>query len=189
MPDTHAIARTLQDYLGEELDVLSIGLNPSPASVRDGFYFANPRNRFWRALNRSRLLREPLAPGQVAMQYLLAEYRIGFTDVVKRPTAGGSELRASDFSAWAPVLLERIERLRPRIAWFHGKVAYQNFRRYTDGLCQRVEWGRQPGRLAGSVVFVTPNTSPANAAYSLDDIVDWFDRLADLRDRCNSWPG
>ena len=48
--------KTLPDYLRPGLDIVSIGINPSLPSVREGYYFANPRNRFWRALNASGLL-------------------------------------------------------------------------------------------------------------------------------------
>ena len=44
---------TLPDYLKPGLDIVFVGLNPSDYSVRKGHYFANPRNRFWAAFNRS----------------------------------------------------------------------------------------------------------------------------------------
>lgn len=112
---------TLPDYLRPGLDILSIGLNPSLPSVRAGFYFANPRNRFWRALNASDLVSETLKPGITANETLFHKFGIGFTDVVKRPTAGGNELRAADYREWAPLLKDKIERNAPGIAWFHGK--------------------------------------------------------------------
>ena len=42
---------TLPDYLTDGLDIVFVGLNPSEFSVQAGHYFANPRNRFWAALN------------------------------------------------------------------------------------------------------------------------------------------
>ncbi|MGH6908499.1 MAG: uracil-DNA glycosylase family protein [Nitrospiraceae bacterium] len=48
--------KTLSDYLRPGLAIVSIGLNPSVLSAKKGFYFAHPRNRFWRALNASGLL-------------------------------------------------------------------------------------------------------------------------------------
>ena len=173
---------TLPDYLCPGLDIISIGLNPSLPSVRAGFYFANPRNRFWRALNASGLVREPLEPGVAAMEILFETYHIGFTDVMKRPTAGGGELRAGDYREWAPVLRDRLDDCAPRIAWFHGKQAYANFLIYGMGLRPVVDWGEQPHSLGSSRIFVTPNPSPANAAFSLEDLVDWYRRLAKLRD-------
>lgn len=180
--DSHEI-ETLKDYLRSGLDIVSIGLNPSLPSVRAGFYFANPRNRFWRALNASGLVTEPLKPGVAAMERLFNEYAIGFTDVVKRPTAGGEELRAADYRLWAPRLKEKLYAVAPAIAWFHGKQAWINYLYYGEGRRETADWGEQPVRLGQSRVFVTPNPSPANAAYSLECLVIWYRRLKNLRDQ------
>jgi TDG/mug DNA glycosylase family protein len=175
--------KTLPDYLRPGLTLVSIGLNPSLPSVRAGFYFANPRNRFWRALNASGLLAgPPLEPGVAAMQLLLDECAIGFTDVVKRPTAGGHALRAADYREWAPCLQEKLERIAPRIAWFHGKQAWSGYLRYTGATRQVPDWGAQPFLIGSARVFVTPNPSPANAAYSLADLTDWYRQLGAFRD-------
>ena len=176
---------SLPDYLRRNLDIVSVGLNPSLPSVAAGFYFANPRNRFWPALNASGLVGETLEPGKGAMERLFTIHGIGFTDVVKRATPGGAQLRAVDFRRWAPVLHDALLRLRPRIVWFHGKVAYRNYLRYGEGATPEtaIAWGKQAARIVDSVVFVTPNPSPANAAYSLDDLARWYRRLGKLRDR------
>ncbi|MBT8121332.1 MAG: mismatch-specific DNA-glycosylase, partial [Gammaproteobacteria bacterium] len=60
---------TLPDYLRAGLEIVSIGLNPSLPSVRDGFYFANPRNRFWRAVAASRLAPGLPPPGPDAVEH------------------------------------------------------------------------------------------------------------------------
>jgi len=174
--------QTLPDYLRPGLTLVSIGLNPSLPSVRAGFYFANPRNRFWRALNASGLLARPLEPGAAAMQLLLDEHAVGFTDVVKRPTAGGHALCAADFREWAPRLHDKLVHFAPRIAWFHGKQAWSGYLRYSADDRQPVGWGAQPFRIGSARVFVTPNPSPANAAYSLAELTDWYRRLAAFRD-------
>jgi TDG/mug DNA glycosylase family protein len=168
---------TLPDYLCSGLRIVSVGLNPSLPSVRDGFYFANPRNRFWRALQASGILTEPLEPGIAAMEILLSRYRMGFTDVVKRPTAGAKDLRAADFREWAPELKVKLLRYQPDVAWFQGKLAYANYLKYGEGIRPDIDWGRQAHRIGDSRVFVTPNPSPANAAYSLEDLSGWFRQL------------
>lgn len=173
---------TLPDYLRPGLVLLSIGLNPSLPSVSAGFYFANPRNRFWRALNASGLLSGPLEPGVATMQMLLDEHAIGFTDVVKRPTAGGHALRAADYREWAPRLQDKLERYAPRIAWFHGRQAWSSYLRYTGAGRQPPDWGAQPITIGNTRVFVTPNPSPANAVYSLADLTEWYRRLGRFRD-------
>ena len=158
---------TLPDYLAPALEIVSIGLNPSLPSIREGFYFANPRNRFWRALNGSGLVAEQLVPGVAAMDVLLMRDRIGFTDVVKRPTAGGHDLRAADYREWSPLLLQKLEKFQPMIAWFQGKQAYANYLKYSEGIKPAIEWGEQPQRIGPARVFLTPNPSPANAAWTI----------------------
>ncbi|MGD8378226.1 MAG: mismatch-specific DNA-glycosylase [Gammaproteobacteria bacterium] len=170
--------KTLPDYLAPGLRILSIGLNPSLNSVRAGFYFATRQNRFWKALNASRLVNEPVEPGVAGIERLFVTYRIGFTDVVKRPTPGAAQLRAKDFREWAPALSEKLTRFQPAVAWFHGKLAYNNFRRYADGGSAATQWGLQPSSPGLPALFVTPNPSPANAVFSLSDLIGWFDALA-----------
>jgi len=173
----------LPDYLDTDLDVLSIGSNPSPYSIKVQCYYGNPQNRFWKALNASKLVDEALTQETASMDVLLKKYRIGFTDVVKPPTPGVAQLRAKDYREWAPVLKDKILRYQPRVCWFHGKVAYQNFLKYTEGVNEPIEWGLQPVKIGDSTVFVTPNPSPANAVYSLHDLVDWFNRLKQLLEK------
>jgi len=175
--------KTVPDYLREGLDIVSIGLNPSVYSAERGFYFARGQNRFWRALNASKLVRRTLTPGEAAIVQLFNEHGIGFTDVVKRPSGGAGDLAAADFKHWAPVLREKLLRYGPRIAWFHGKVAYQNYLRYAEAVHEEVDWGEQPRTIDESRVFVTPNPSGANATFALADLVAAYDELARLRDR------
>lgn len=171
---------TLPDYLAPGLRLLSIGLNPSLPSVAAGFYFANPRNRFWKALNASRLLGAPVEePGPHAMQHLFEQHAMGFTDLVKRPTRGAAELRAADYHAGALRLQEVFDRHQPACAWFHGKLAFKQFVRRVGLGLDRDVWGPQPVCIGATRLFVTPNPSPANAAYSLADLVGWYDALAD----------
>ena len=176
--DESADFETLTDYLQDGLDLVFVGLNPSSYSVRVGHYFANPRNRFWAALNRSGLVGEELSPERDTE---LIKYGIGFTDVVKRPTPQASGLKAADYRRWAPVLRDKLLHYRPRIACFHGMTGYKAYLKYGEGVNERPELGAQERNIGDSQVFVIPNPSPANAQYSLDDLVYWYQRLADFR--------
>ena len=175
--------KTLPDYLEHELRIVSIGLNPSPISVRSGYYFANPQNRFWKALNRSRLVDEELQPGVNAMQELFMDYKIGFTDLVKKSTRMGNELRAADYREGAPVLMEKLLEYQPGVAWFHGKVTYRNYLKYAEGLEPEIPWGLQKHVIGKARIFVTPNPSPANAQYSLDDLVKYYNEMVSYQVR------
>lgn len=170
---------TLQDSLAEGLDIIFVGINPSAYSVRAGHYFANPRNRFWQALNRSGLVDRELSPEQDSA---LLGYGIGFTDVVKRPTPQASGLTTADFRYWAPVLKAKLMQHQPRIACFHGTTGYRAYLKHSEGLEAKPALGLQERRIGESRVFVVPNPSPANAQFSLDDLVYWYLELKNLRD-------
>ena len=169
---------TLTDFLDHDLDIVFVGINPSSYSVREGHYFANPRNRFWPALNRSGLVDRELSPKD---DVRLRDYRIGFTDVVKRPTPQASGLSAADFRQWVPVLQAKLLEYQPRIACFHGVTGYRAYLRYGVGAEQEAGLGLQERTIGKSRIFVVPNPSPANAQYSLDDLVYWYQQLNELR--------
>ena len=169
---------TLRDYLCYGLDIVFVGLNPSRYSVEAGRYFANPRNRFWPALNRSSLLGKDMTPQDDAS---LLDHGIGFTDVVKRPTPQASGLRAADYRRWAPVLKDKLLRCQPLIACFHGVTAYSAYLKYAEGIDEKPALGRQQHKIGETHVFVVPNPSPANAVYSVADLAGWYDRLGELR--------
>jgi len=61
-PSGYRRLRTLPDYVGPEMRVLLVGLNPSLYSADAGVGFARPGNRFWPAMMAARLVdvaREP----------------------------------------------------------------------------------------------------------------------------------
>lgn len=172
--------KTLPDYLGNNLRILSIGLNPSLASVKAGYYFAGRNNRFWRALNGSNLPGRELTPGAGACRYLCEVRKIGFTDVVKRPSRGAGDLRAADYREWIPHLEARIDRTRPDILWFHGKVAYGYYLRCRGQSADNLDWGLQPAKQQECRVYLSPNPSAANAVFRLEDLIDYYQKLYEL---------
>ena len=106
---------------------------------------------------------------------------IGFTDVVKRASGNAAELDLRDFERWAPRLLQKLRRSRPRVACFHGLTAYRPFLALAlriDGRAPAL--GPQPEVVGPTRLFVVPNPSPANAHFTLADQTAWYDRLADF---------
>ena len=171
--------RTLPDLLAPGLKLVFVGLNPSEYSAREGHYFANPRNRFWSAFNRSALL--PPAVGRECTPVddtELQGHGIGFTDVVKRPSPQSNALKAADYRRWAPLLREKLLQCQPGLACFHGLMAYRAYLQYAEGEKAAPELGLQTYSIGTSRVFVVPNPSPANAKYSVDDLVSWYDEVA-----------
>jgi TDG/mug DNA glycosylase family protein len=184
--------RTLPDLLRHDLDLVFVGINPGLYSVERGRYFARATSRFWPAFSRSRLSaparralgRRVLRPDDDAT---LLRFGIGFTDVVKRPSRNAAEVSAADFQLWAPRLLARLRRYRPRVACFHGVTGYRAFVRYGLRL-DHDDWtlGPQSLTLGSTHVFLVPNPSPANAHFTLADQTRWYDALtAFLRFMCD----
>ena len=175
-----ASVATLPDYLRPGLDLILVGLNPSAYSVRAGHYFANPRNRFWPAITAAGLANRPVGPQDDAS---LLDAGIGFTDLVKRPTPQASGLTAADYRRDAPELRRKLLCCQPRIVCFQGLTTYRNYLRYAAGqkTAGPIEPGRQQDAIGSSIVFVVPSPSPANAVYSLDELIHWYTQLQALR--------
>jgi len=178
--------RTLPDYLRRGLDLVFVGLNPGLYSVQREHYFARSTNRFWPAFTASKLserVRRALGTNTLRAEHdaALLPFGIGFTDVVKRPSANAADLKAGDFEKGVPRLLEKLQRYSPRVACFHGFTAYRPFLRLAFPRANPATvLGPQPGLVATTRLYVVPNPSPANAHFALADQIAWYDHLADF---------
>ena len=174
---------TLPDLLREGLRLVFVGINPSVFSVAQGHYFARRINRFWPCLSHS-VLSQPLrqALGVERLEpihdLLLPAHGIGFTDVVKRPTAKAAELGREEFAAGAAALVGKLEHYQPRVACFQGMMGYRPFAAVLGSTQRSLALGAQPLMLGRTLVFVVPSPSPANAHFTPAQQTAWYDRLA-----------
>jgi TDG/mug DNA glycosylase family protein len=159
------------DVLAPKLDVVFCGINPGFHSDARAAHFANPRNDFWRLIHAAGFTPRLVDPAE---QFEALRYGIGITNAAYRTTRGSSDLRKGDFAGSA-VRLERLAReLQPRALGFVGKEAY------------RGPFGGRPGhglqelRLGGTLLYVLPSTSPANAAVPWEERLRWFTALRAL---------
>jgi double-stranded uracil-DNA glycosylase len=173
-----APVRTLPDLLKPGLDIVFVGINPGLRSAETGHYFAHPRNRFWPAVNAAGVFNPPLSPETA---HLALSQRIGFTDVVKRSSSSASDIRPAEFAAGAPVLKAKLLAAAPRAVCFNGMTAYQQYMRHAEGLTEKFDFGPQSRPIGKAVAFVVPSPSPANAAFSLEDLTGWYRQLVQLR--------
>jgi TDG/mug DNA glycosylase family protein len=176
-----AEAPTLPDYLRPGLEVVFVGINPGAHSARVGRYFATPQNRFWAALRASGMVRDP-RPLEPGAERWLMDAGIGFTDVVKRASASASDLKAADFRQGVPLLRQRLEAAAPLLVVFNGLTGFNAYRRFTEGERAGAALGRQATRIGRSHLYVAPNPSPANAAFSLERIAVRYREAAAWRD-------
>ena len=140
-------------------------------SAAAGAPFANPRNDFWRLLHAAGFTPGLLAPSEAVE---LLGYGIGLTNAARRTTRGSSDLRAADFAGARERLDALAAELAPRVIAFVGKAAYQGIYR------ERPAHGLQQRELGGTLLFVLPSTSPANAAVPWAERLRWFSALKTL---------
>ena len=175
---------TLPDYLAPALDILFVGINPGLYSVQRGHYFARGTTRFWRALSASRLsepIRLALKTETLRPEHdvELPRFGIGFTDLIKRPTANVRALSPTEFKQWTPDLLEKVRGYAPRVACFHGFMGFRPFAQCVFEKTGKTVLGPQSETIDATRLFVVPNPSGANAHFTMADQIMWYDRLAD----------
>jgi TDG/mug DNA glycosylase family protein len=180
--------QTLPDLLRDGLDIVFVGINPSVFSVQRGHYFARKTNRFWPCLSRSvlsRRARAALSVEQLGPEHDVAmlDHGIGFTDLVKRATPKASDLAPSEFTAGVQHLQAKLDRYRPRIACFHGVTGYRHVHRLLTEATTEPRLGLQDIRMEATRVYLVPNPSGANAHFTREDQIGWYDRLAECLEK------
>lgn len=162
----------LPDLLRPGLRLIVVGANPGLRSAADGHYYAHPGNAFWRLLYESGLTPRRLAPEEDG---LAPELAIGFTDIVKRASAGFGDLGRAELAAGARALRTKLERWRPAVAAYTGKGIY----RALSGR-PAVDYGRQEDPVvAGVTDFVLPSPS-GRSGLPYAEKLRWYRALAEL---------
>lgn len=139
-----------------ESKILILGTFPSVKSRENQFYYGHPQNRFWKVLA---VIYEsnPLNTIEEKKAFLL-EHRIAIWDVIASCDITGSS--DSSIKNVVPtdlrVILEHadIERI-----YANGATAAKLFHRYQEPVVQRE-------------IICLPSTSPANAGYSLERLIE-----------------
>ena len=159
----------LEDILAGQLTVIFCGINPGLTAAAQGHHFAGRGNRFWRTLHLAGFTPEEVRPEN---DRTILQYQCGLTAVVERPTARADQLSAHEFTAAAADFERKIERYAPRCVAFLGKAAYCAL----SGQRQ-INWGRQSQTFGNASVWVLPNPSGRNRAFTQDQLVDAYRQL------------
>ena len=159
----------LEDILADDLSVVFCGINPGLLAAAQGHHFAGRGNRFWRTLHRAGFTPEEILPQN---DRSLLEYQCGLTAVVTRATARADQVSAHEFAAAAASFEQKITRHRPRHVAFLGKAAYAGLTGQ-----KTIPWGRQANAFGGAIVWVLPNPSGRNLAFSMEQLVTAYREL------------
>ncbi len=159
----------LEDILAENLAVVFCGINPGLLAAAQGHHFAGRGNRFWRTLHLA-----GFTPHEVAAEQdrSILQYGCGLTAVVDRPTARADQLSLAEFSAAAEAFEDKIRQHAPRYVAFLGKVAYAAL----SGQ-KHVAWGLQTQTFGNAAVWVLPNPSGRNLAFTQEQLVAAYRQL------------
>jgi TDG/mug DNA glycosylase family protein len=159
----------LEDILAEHLAVVFCGINPGMLAAAQGHHFAGRGNRFWRALHLAGFTHEQVLPEN---DRTILQYHCGLTAVVDRPTARADQLSRQEFFAAAADFERKIARHAPRFVAFLGKAAYCALSGQRD-----VPWGLQAKTFGNASVWILPNPSGRNLAFSLEQLVSAYREL------------
>ena len=134
--------------------VLVLGTFPSVKSREQGFYYGHPRNRFWKVT--AALLKCRVPETEAEKKKMLLEGHIAVWDVIESCEIEGSSdssirnVKANDIGGL-------LEKSAVEAVFANGDKAYQLYCRY----CREQ---------AGRDIVKLPSTSPANAAWQLEDL-------------------
>jgi TDG/mug DNA glycosylase family protein len=120
--------------VARNLRILFVGINPHPGSYARGVPFSNNKT-FWYLLNRAgllqedeRILRTDTGLKEMYDQRFLPKDRLGFTNLVERPTREVTDLKKGEEKAGVERVTNTVLVYKPRIVCFIGKVTYCKFR-------------------------------------------------------------
>ncbi|EEB14472.1 G/t mismatch-specific thymine DNA glycosylase, putative [Pediculus humanus corporis] len=180
MPEEEVVKRTLPDHLTTNLDIVIIGINPGLFAAYKGHHYAGPGNHFWKCLYLSGLTPEPMTADD---DYKLLSVGIGFTNMVARATKGSADLTRKEIKEGSQILLEKLQKFKPKIAVFNGKLIYEVFSGNKD-----FNFGRQPDFVDGTntYMWVMPSSSARCAQLPrAADKVPFYAALKKFRDYLN----
>ncbi|XP_066997243.1 uncharacterized protein Tdg isoform X2 [Anabrus simplex] len=180
MPEEEVSKRTLPDHLALNLDIVIIGINPGLFAAYKGHHYAGPGNHFWKCLYLSGLTPEPMTADD---DYKLLQVGIGFTNMVARATKGSADLTRKEIKEGSQILLEKLQKFKPKIAVFNGKLIFEVFSGKKD-----FSFGRQPDFVDGTntYMWVMPSSSARCAQLPrAADKVPFYAALKKFRDYLN----
>jgi TDG/mug DNA glycosylase family protein len=168
-------AHTLPDFVGPDMGVLVVGLNPSLHAADAGVGYVTPSNRYWKAAIEAGLVTVDRDPW-----HAVRHHGVGMTDLVKRATRRADELTTDEYRAG----LARVERL---CRWLRpGVVCVVGLAGWRAAVDRKAVVGLQQRTLGGRPVYVMPSTSGLNASSQLPDLVAHLRATRDLADHHRS---
>ncbi len=115
------------------MNILFVGINPHYGSFRRGVPFSNNK-MFWYLLREARIiddnledLRDDAKLKEIYSKRFNRVYRLGFVNIINRPTKDISELKKDEENPGRKRILHIVEEYKPKVVCFIGKITYEKF--------------------------------------------------------------
>ena len=150
--------------------VLILGSMPGVKSLEEQQYYAHPQNRFWKVLGN--ICNEPDLPEfdyEIKLKTLLNN-NIALWDTIKSCKREGS--LDSNIQNETPNDIRKLLRRYPNVKTIclNGNKSYSAFKKYFPDLLEKYSCHKMP------------STSPANARYSIDMLIEEWNKCLSLFD-------
>ncbi len=169
------IIHPFEPFYDKNSNILILGSFPSVASRADGFYYGNIHNRFWKVLAAVFKNKDCFTNSKISnsdfdddiklittqdKKDFLSCHKIALYDAIKECTISGSS--DNSIRKVVPSNIEQIvQSSNIKKIFVNGKTAEKFFLKY------------QPSKLC-KILKVLPSTSPANAKFSLEKLIqEW----------------
>lgn len=155
------IEHPIEPIYNVDSKILILGSFPSVKSREEGFFYGHPQNRFWKVVSAVFQVETPVTVEE--KKSFLLEHHIAVWDVIQSCDITGSSdssiknVVANDLS----VILKQADIKK---IFVNGKKAEQLYKKYLQD-----ELGRE--------AICLPSTSPANAAWNLERLIDAWKEL------------
>ncbi len=161
MPEYQTLAHTFEPVFDGNSEILILGTFPSVKSRENHFYYGNPQNRFWK-VTAALAGEEPKETVPEKREFLLRSHIAVWDVIAECEIAGSSDssirnVKPNDMS----VILDHAP---VRGIFANGAKAYDLYMKYCYPTVNRE-------------IVKLPSTSPANAAWSVDRLVEEWGRL------------
>ena len=157
---TH-VSHDFEPVFDENSKVLILGTFPSVKSRENQFYYGHPQNRFWKVIAG---LTESEVPQTIEeKKKLLLEHGIAIWDVIESCDIIGSS--DSSIKNVVPADIERVvANSKIQNVYANGGTAKKLYEKYSQ-------------KKTGREIIGLPSTSPANAAYSLERLLECWQEV------------
>ncbi len=142
----------------ENSKILILGSFPSVKSRENNFFYGHPQNRFWKVM--AAVLAAALPETVDEKKFLLLSHNIALWDCIARCEIKGSS-DASISNVVPNDLSVVFENADISAIFCNGKKSFELYRKYI-----------QPA--SGRPAVCLPSTSPANAAWSLEKLIEEY---------------